>query len=39
VDEYKCGNDDCIPLGKFCDMIIDCIDGSDEYPNCTEKVR
>jgi len=38
VDEYKCDNNDCIPLGKFCDTMIDCVDESDEYSNCTEKV-
>ncbi|KYN23000.1 Vitellogenin receptor [Trachymyrmex cornetzi] len=35
--EYKCStNDTCIPKAMFCDTIMDCPDGSDEYDGCVE---
>ncbi len=30
---YKCKNGQCIPGQYMCDGIVDCIDGSDEYPH------
>ncbi|XP_076275991.1 uncharacterized protein LOC143206967 [Rhynchophorus ferrugineus] len=34
-NEYRCLNEHCIPLHKFCDGIVDCDDSSDESPDCS----
>lgn len=37
LSEWKCLNETCISLSKFCDGIIDCLDQSDEPSHCSGK--
>ncbi|XP_077255886.1 putative vitellogenin receptor yl [Temnothorax americanus] len=39
-NQYKCKNNkECIPKAKFCDVVKDCLDGSDEYDNCVRDLN
>ena len=33
-NNFKCADDQCIPLNKICDGVSDCDDGSDEAHIC-----
>ncbi|XP_011863854.1 PREDICTED: vitellogenin receptor isoform X2 [Vollenhovia emeryi] len=39
-NHYQCTHlHECIPAGKFCDQVTDCIDESDEYDKCEHDLR
>lgn len=37
ISEWKCLNETCISLSKYCDGTYDCLDHSDEESHCSGK--